>query len=376
MSKTDYYSTLGVNKSASAEEIKKAYRQKAMLYHPDKNPGDKNAEAKFKEVGEAYSTLSDQNKKASYDQMGHDGYRQHSATGGTSGSHGYSADDMFSQFGDIFGSMFGGGRQKSRGPAATRGSDLSMGINITLKESFEGTKKDINIYHFMQCQPCHGMGSEGGSKPTTCSKCQGSGQVIMQDGWFSVAQICGGCQGKGYKITSPCKSCRGECRTQQHETISVLIPKAVYDGVDLRLASKGDAGILGGPSGDLFLRVKVTKDPNYTREKDNIVSKVFVNYPQLVLGAEIEVTNIDGSVETLSIPAGCTIGKRLTLKGKGFNRSSYGDSRGDFVVEMHCLIPTKLDRETKDLIKNLDDKLPKSNINKTSTSGKSSGWFF
>jgi len=377
MSKRDFYSTLGVDSKASAEEIKKAYRQKAMQFHPDKNSGNKEAEAKFKEVAEAYSVLSDPQKKSDYDRMGHSNYSKHASTGGANGYQYSNMDDVFSGFGDIFSSMFEAGRRKSKkAPVAQRGSDLSMSITITLKESYLGVKKEFSIYRFLQCDGCLGLGSEGSSKPTSCASCRGMGQVVMQDGWFAVTQVCNDCKGQGFKITNPCKKCKGACRIQQYENISVSIPNTVYDGVDLRLAGKGDAGIFGGSSGDLFLRIKVLADINFSREANNIVTKLFLDYPMLVLGADVTLENIDGSELKLAVPKGCPVGKRLQISGKGFAKDS-GKSRGDFIVEVSCIIPTTLSAKSRELIEALyQESDPSNSSKKTKASKESSGWFF
>ena len=379
MSKKDFYSTLGVDKKASADEIKKAYRQKAMQYHPDKNPGNKESEAKFKEVAEAYSVLSDVEKRSNYDQMGHNNYTQNASQGGGNGRGYAGMDDMFSGFGDIFSTMFGNSRRRTsskKGPAAERGADLSLSINMTLKESFLGAKKDYSIYRYVECASCDGMGAETGTKPIQCSSCKGQGQTITQDGWFSVAQVCNGCQGRGFKIANPCKKCKGACRTQQYENITVTIPNSVFEGVDLRLAGKGDAGIFGGSCGDLYLRVHILGDTHFVREGDNIVTKAFVHYPNLVLGSEINVQNIDETFEKLVIPSGCTIPRRLTIPGRGFQKSS-SKSRGDLIVELNCIIPTSLDSKSKALVQALEKELcPKDKADFSEPEKRSSGWFF
>jgi molecular chaperone DnaJ len=247
---------------------------------------------------------------------------------------------------------------------------------MTLKESFLGAKKDYSIYRYVQCTTCDGMGAEAGTKPTQCASCKGLGQTIIQDGWFSVAQVCSGCQGRGFKITNPCKKCKGACRTQQYETITVSIPNTVFEGIDLRLTGKGDAGIFGGGCGDLFLRVHVLGDTHFAREGDNVVTKVFVHYPNLVLGAEIKIQNIDENFERLVIPAGCTVPRRLIISGKGFHKSS-GRGRGDLVVEINCIIPTSLNTKTKPLVQELETVLcPKDASESTEPEKRSSGWFF
>ncbi len=382
MSKKDFYTVLGVDKAASAEEIKKAYRKKAMAYHPDRNPGNKEAEAKFKEVAAAYEVLSDEAKKSQYDKMGHSAYNDHSTMGGGSGGgfHSANMDDIFEGFGDLFGSMFGGKnrRKKNAGQVSPeRGSDLSQAISLTLKEAFLGVKKDLSIYRYRECNSCKGMGSEGAVKPSVCTTCDGAGQVIMQQSFFSFAQPCNACSGKGIKISNPCKNCKGKCRVQDYETVSVDIPNIVYNGADLRLTGKGDAGLFGGPAGDLYLKIKIGDYENFVREGDNLVTKVFVHYPLLVLGAEINVYNIDDSLEKLVIPKGCEVGKRLKVAGKGFASAS-SRKRGDLLVEVHCLIPTKLSTESLRIVESLGNELKcfdKDEVAKNSKQ-KTSGWFF
>lgn len=374
MSKKDFYSTLGIENNASPEEIKKAYRQKAMQHHPDKNPGNNESEKKFKEVAEAYSVLSDPSKKSSYDRMGHSNYSQHASGGGSSAGHHSDMDDVFSGFGDIFSSMFGGGRKRSKKtPGAERGGDLTLSVTISLKDCFVGIKKDFSIYRFVQCAGCNGMGCEGLMKPSTCSRCKGVGQIIVQDGWYSVAQVCGDCSGKGFKISNPCKTCKGSCRIQETENISVSIPNTVFDGADLRLVGKGDAGIFGGPAGDLFLRIKVLPDLIFSRESNNVVTKLYVQYPDLVLGKTIEVANLDETIESIVIPECCEVGKRLKISGKGFARNGV-KLRGDLIVEIFCIMPKKGSFKNKKLLNDLSEELEIAS--RACDEKASSGWFF
>lgn len=377
MSKKDFYSILGVGQSANQAEIKKAYRQKAMQYHPDRNPGDAVAEAKFKEVAEAYATLSDDQKKAQYDQMGHEGYSQYSSSGGRGGyGGGAGMEDLFSGFQDIF-SMFGGGRKakkKSGKAAAARGSDLSLEISISLKDAFLGVRKDILIYRDITCASCNGMGGDGELKYSECAYCKGHGQITVEQGFFAMTQPCPKCAGLGSKITNPCKSCKGACKKHGSESISVTIPNNVFDGADLRLVGKGDAGVFGGPSGDLYLKVRISKDSNFTREGDDIVTKVLLDYPLLVLGALIDVTNIDGSIEKIQIPAGSFVGKRVTIQGKGFNQASRR-GKGDMIVELHCRIPTKVSANAEKLLKEYAEEIGCTKDIKTQEKSRFSSWF-
>lgn len=376
MSKKDFYSILGVDKAASQAEIKKAYRQKAMQFHPDRNPGDKAAEAKFKEVAEAYGVLSDEQKKSQYDQLGHDSYSQYtSGGGGRSGNGGM--DDIFSGFQDIF-SMFGGGQRRAKKKASIsplRGQDLSMEFSISLKEAFLGIKKDITIYRYISCDDCSGKGSEGPMKVLECAYCKGYGQVTIDQGFLAVTQPCPKCSGQGVKLANPCKACKAACRLHRSETISVNIPNNVFDGADLRLTGKGDAGMFGGEAGDLYLRIRISKHPKFARENDDLVTSLSLDYPLLVLGAEIEVENIDGSIEKMHIPAGSGIGKRVVIDGKGFARAGK-KSRGNLVVELGCKIPGKISEKTATLLKDLAEELGCKSTLSNKEKGSFSGWFF
>lgn len=355
MEKRDYYEILGVSKSASPAEIKAAYRKLALKYHPDRNQNDKKAEEKFKEAAQAYEILSDKEKRSKYDQFGHAG------TDGSTGSgfgQGMDMDDIFSNFGDIFGDIFGGGRRRSRrsGPEPRRGHDLSKDISITLKESFTGTKQDIRYYHFFKCETCNGNGTEKGTSTQRCTGCNGSGQISQRQGFFMYSQTCGACGGQGYIIPSPCKDCSGQSRTQKFDKFSITIPKGIFDGAELRVTGKGDAGIYGGPSGDLFLRIRVMPDKRFKRVDDDLECTVMLTYPQLVFGSHVEIENIDGTKETIKIPKGCPVSKPIIILGKGFARTR-GKSRGDLIVIPQCHIPKKLDAETKQLLDQYAKKL-------------------
>ncbi|MCK4499348.1 molecular chaperone DnaJ [Candidatus Babeliales bacterium] len=355
MAKRDYYKILGVEKNAAQTDIKKSYRKLALKYHPDRNPDNKKAEENFKEAAEAFEVLSDAKKRARYDQVGHSG--MHSG----SDYHQYSnMDDIFSAFGDIFGNMFGGGGHRSSrqrtGPTPRAGHDLSQEINITLKESFEGIKKDIGIYRYSNCNKCAGRGTAVGSKADICPQCQGAGQVYTQQGFFSYAQTCTKCRGEGFIIINPCSTCRGKSRTQQHEKLSITIPKGIFNGADLRLSGKGDAGIFGGHSGDLYLKVHVMKNKHFSRRNNDLITTLRLTYPQLVLGCQIEVESIDGSKEMLKIPKGCSVGYEIIIPNKGFY--SPGTSRrGDFVIITQCDIPSRLTKKAKDALLELSEEL-------------------
>jgi molecular chaperone DnaJ len=368
--KQDYYKILGVAKTATADEIKKAYRKLAMQYHPDRNPDNKEAEEKFKEAASAYAVLSDAEKRQRYDQFGHDGV---DGMGGH-GQHG-NMDDIFEHFGDIFGSMFGqgGGQRKSRktGPTAQKGHDLAQEITITLKESFLGCKKEVGVYRYVNCEDCNGKGCASGTTVKTCADCQGAGQIVMRQGFFSFAQPCGACWGQGFTIPSPCKSCKGQSRVQKHERITINVPAGIYDRAELRLAEKGDAGIFGGGSGSLFLTVHVTEDKKFFRRDADLVTHLNLTYPQLVLGCQVEIKSIDDSVELIKIPQGCPVSKEILVPGKGFTRLQ-GKGRGSLIIIVQCDIPTKLNKETKDSLLDYSEKLGQA----SSQEGKGISGFF
>lgn len=355
MSKGDYYVVLGVSKEAAADEIKKAYRKLAMKYHPDRNPDNKEAEEKFKEAAEAYSVLSDSAKKQRYDQFGHAGVDGASGTGQS-----YSdMDDIFEHFGDIFGSMFnqgGGSRKKRSGPAPQRGHDLAQEITLTLKESYLGCKKEIGVYRYVLCTDCNHKGTAPGTSVVTCGDCRGSGQVAMRQGFFSFAQQCGTCWGQGFKIPSPCTTCRGQTRIQKHERVTVTIPAGIYDRAELRLSGKGDAGVFGGTSGSLFLTVYVKEDKQFFRQDVDLYTTVTLPYHQLVLGCEVDVKNLDETVEKIKIPHGCPVGKEVLIPGKGFQKVQ-GRGVGRLIIVIQCDIPTKLNKKSKEALIEYADNL-------------------
>jgi molecular chaperone DnaJ len=361
MNKNDYYEILGVAKSASKDEIKKAYRKLAMKYHPDRNPDNKAAEEKFKEAAAAYEVLSDDQKKAQYDQFGH------ADMGGMGGGHGHgqnmNMDDIFSNFGDIFETMFGGqgggGRRQrpTQGtPQPQRGHDRRTSMTITLEESYTGLKREINYSHLAGCEPCKGKGMDPGTNAKSCNKCQGSGQVQYQQGFFMYAQSCSQCSGQGFTIPNPCKACNGRSRKQKYDKFTLNIPAGIFDSAELRVTGKGDAGIYGGRTGDLFLEIQVLENKNFTRIDNNLECKVMLTYPQLVFGCQLEIENIDGNKENLKIPKGCPVGERLTIIGKGF-MSLKSKTRGNLVIVTQCHVPKKIDAETKELLKNYSEKI-------------------
>lgn len=339
MAKRDYYEILGVSKTASLDEIKAAYRKLALKYHPDRNPDNKEAEEKFKEAAAAYEVLSDQQKRAQYDQFGHAA----DSMGGAGFNYQGSMDDIFEHFGDIFGDIFGGQqrRRKRSGLTPKRGHDLAQDLSINLEDAFLGIKKDVTYYHYVSCETCNGKGMPAGSAPETCSHCKGAGEVTYRQGIFAYSQACSVCSGEGFIIKNPCPTCKGRSRIQQYDTISINIPKGVFDGAELRVAGRGDAGVYGGEYGDLFLRIHVMPHPHFKRVDDNLEVSVTLTYPQLVLGCQIEIENIDKTKELIKIPRGCKVGERVTIAGKGFHKLR-GKGRGNLIVTTICDIPKKL----------------------------------
>lgn len=368
----DYYEILGISKSASIDDIKKAYRKLAIKYHPDKNPGNKEAEEKFKEATMAYSVLSDSEKKNKYDKFGHAGVEP-----GMGGPGQYQDfNDIFDNLGDIFSEMFGsrGPGARSRGknsPVPRRGHDLSKTVDISLKESFLGAKKEISIYHFVECTSCKGSGCTVGYTPASCTKCGGHGTITIQQGFFAFSQPCNKCSGEGFVIEKPCATCKGQSRTQKYDSFTVNIPEGIFDGAELRLPERGDCGVFGGKSGDLYLKISVKSEANFSRNGDNLVTRLNLTYPQLVLGCQVEILSIDGSKEMVKIPKGTQVNTEITIKGKGF-RNLRTAAKGNLVIITNCDIPKRINEETKEALINFSNKL--GNESQNSESGIS-GFF-
>ena len=356
MAKRDLYEVLGVAKSASKEEIKAAYRKLAMKYHPDRNPDNKEAEEKFKEAAAAYEVLSNDEKRAQYDQFGEAGMDGMGAGGGPS----MNMDDIFANFGDIFESMFGGGggfkRQANGKPQAQRGHDRHTTISISLKEAYTGLKREISYSHLINCETCKGTGAEAGTSAKVCEKCHGKGQVQYRQGFFMYAQSCSSCSGQGFTIPSPCKACGGKSRKQKLDKFTINIPAGIFNGAELRISSKGDAGVYGGTAGDLFIQVNVGEDKNFKRINDDLECTVMLTYPQLVFGCQIEIENIDGTKEALKIPKGCPVGEKIIIAGKGFP-ALRSRTKGNLVVITQCQIPKKIDSDAKELLKQYSEKI-------------------
>lgn len=352
MNKMDYYQVLGIERSATTDGIKAAYRKLAMKYHPDRNPDNKEAEEKFKQAAEAYEVLSDAQKRTQYDQFGHAGL---GGMGGGAGA-GVNMEDIFESFGDIFGSMFGGGRAKRRrnGPEPKAGHSLAKEIQVSLKDAFLGTKKEISYYHFFTCESCHGNGTQAGTSPQACSACKGAGQIQYKQGFLMYAQTCGTCAGEGFVITSPCHSCKGQSRAQKYDKFIVTIPRGIFDDAELRIANKGDAGVYGGPAGDLFLKIRIQPDRTFKRVDNDLVCQVMLTYPQLALGCQVEIESIDGTRHTIKIPKGCPVGERITIPGKGFYQLR-SNTRGNLVIITQCHVPKKLSQDAKKALSTYSD---------------------
>ena len=358
MSKRDYYEVLEVSKGASDDEIKKAYRKKALKYHPDKNPNDTSAEEKFKEAAEAYEVLRDPNKRSRYDQYGHAGMRGAANGGGFGG--GMSMEDIFSQFGDIFGGFGGGfsgfgGSQRGRSRRVNRGSNLRVKVKLTLKEIANGTEKKIKVRKYVECKRCHGSGAKAGSSYSTCSTCHGTGQVTRISNTFlgqmQTSSTCPSCGGEGQIIAEKCHECAGNGIVKGEEVISLKIPAGVADGMQLSVSGKGNAGARGGVSGDLIVLIEEEHHPDFVRDGSNLLYSKFISFTDAALGASIEIPTIEGKAR-VKIAPGTQGGKVLRLKGKGLpDVNSYG--RGDLLVNINVWTPKDLSREEKLILEQL-----------------------
>lgn len=349
MAKEDFYKLLGLDRNASDAEIKKSYRRLAMKYHPDRNKDDPaEAEAKFKQVKEAYEVLSDPKKRSAYDQFGHAGVDQ--SMGG--GRGGFGAESFSDVFGDVFGDIFGGGRSRS---SVQRGADLRYNLELTLEEAVAGTEAKIRVPVLVVCSECNGSGAKKGSSPIICSTCHGHGQVRMQQGFFSVQQTCPTCRGTGKQIKDPCGKCYGQGRVQETKTLSVKVPAGVDTGDRIRLAGEGEAGERGGPAGDLYVQIQVKEHEIFTRDGANLYCEVPISFPTACLGGEIEVPTLNGKV-MLKIPAETQTGKLFRLRGKGV-KPVRGGVIGDLLCRVQIETPVHLTKEQKELVQQLGDSL-------------------
>ncbi len=355
MAKRDYYEVLGIARGASADEIKKAYRQKAKALHPDSNKDNPNAETQFKEAGEAYEVLKDADKKAAYDRFGHAAFEGGMGGGGPRPGQGGQGDfasafsDVFDDlFGDFMGARGGGGRGR-----AARGSDLRYNMRVTLEEAFTGLQKTINVPTSVSCTSCEGSGAEGGAEPSTCPTCSGMGKVRAQQGFFTVERTCPTCSGMGQIIQNPCNSCGGQGLVQKDRALSVNIPAGVETGTRIRLSGEGEAGMRGGPPGDLYIFIEVSKHALFEREETNLFCTVPVSVTAAALGGDIEVPTIDGGRSRVKIPAGSQSGRQMRLRAKGMP-ALRGGGAGDMFIELALETPVNLTSKQKELLREFE----------------------
>jgi molecular chaperone DnaJ len=354
VSKADYYEVLGVSRDASDQELKSAYRKQAMKYHPDRNPGDRVAEEKFKEASEAYQVLCDADKRAAYDRFGHAGL---GAQGFGSGPFAGGVD-IGDIFGDLFGEMFtmgGGQRGAARGPRQQRGDDLRFDLTVDFEAAIFGTETDVKIRRLEICTTCSGSGSASGRGPSVCGQCKGHGQVRYQQGFFSVARTCGVCNGTGTVIGDPCATCRGEGRAATEVKLHVKVPKGVEDGTRIRYGGEGDNGRLGGPKGDLYVILTIRPHDFFERHGQDLHCVIPISFPQAALGAEFEIPGIDGPVN-IKIPEGTQSGREIRVRGRGVPYLNERGS-GDLIVKLAVQIPRKLNRAQRDLVAKLAESM-------------------
>lgn len=354
MAKRDFYEILGVPRTASAEELKKAYRSKAKELHPDRNSDNPTAEAQFKEVNEAYDTLKDADKKAAYDRYGHAAFEGGRGPGGGGAGQG----DFASAFSDVFEDLFGdfmGGRGGAGGgrSRAQRGSDLRYNLRVSLEDAYSGIQKTINVPASVACEVCRGTGAEGGAEPVTCPTCSGMGKVRAQQGFFTVERTCPTCAGMGQIIKNPCRACGGAGRTEKERALSVNIPAGVETGTRIRLAGEGEAGLRGGPTGDLYIFIEVKEHPIFQRDGVHLFCRVPVSITTAALGGEVEVPTIDGGKSRVKVPAGSQTGKQMRLRAKGMPALRGGGS-GDMLIELAVETPVNLTSRQKELLREFE----------------------
>jgi len=365
VAKRDYYEILGVSSDVAEGDLKKAYRRLAMKCHPDRNPGDAEAEAKFKELSEAYEVLSDPEKRAAYDRYGHDAFE--GGMGGPGG--GFQGGASFSDiFGDVFGDIFGGAGPGGGGRSSVqRGSDLRYTLDMTLEEAVFGIEKTIKVPRLTECDTCHGSGAKPGSSPKTCQTCNGQGQVRMQQGFFAIQQTCPRCHGQGKVITDPCGDCRGQGRKEETKTLSVKIPAGVDTGDRVRLSGEGEAGVNGGPAGDLYVQVNVKEHRIFSRDGKDLYCEVPISFTDAALGGELEVPTLDGRVK-LKVPAGTQTGKLFRVRAKGV-KPVRGGAQGDLLCRVAVETPVNLTSKQRELLEELHQSL-----NHKTHAPKREGW--
>ena len=363
MAKRDYYEVLGVARGSSADELKKAYRTKAKETHPDRNTDNPNAEAQFKDVNEAYDILKDAEKKAAYDRFGHAAFE--GGTGASSGARGaprgagMNPGDFNSSFSDVFEDLFGdfmGGRGGAGGgrQRASRGSDLRYNLRVSLDEAFAGTQKSIRVPTLSACDSCSGTGAEGGAEPVTCPTCSGMGKVRAQQGFITVERTCPTCGGLGQIVKNPCKACKGAGRTEKERALSVNIPAGVETGTRIRLSGEGEAGLRGGPTGDLYIFIEVKEHPIFQRDGLDLHCRVPVSFTTAALGGEVEVPTIDGGRSRVKVPPGAQSGKQMRLRAKGMP-ALRGSGSGDMMIELAVETPVNLTTRQKELLREFEE---------------------
>jgi len=352
MSKRDYYEVLGLSKGASADEIKKGYRSKAKELHPDRNTSDPSAESKFKEANEAYDVLKDPERKAAYDRFGHAAFE-----GGMGGGGGQRQGDFSSAFSDVFYDLFGdfmGGGQRGGGRSrASRGSDLRYNLEISLEDAYSGLQKSINVPTSVQCSPCNGSGAAGGSEPSTCPTCSGMGKVRASQGFFTVERTCPSCSGMGQVISNPCSSCGGQGRSNKDRSLSVNVPAGVETGTRIRLSNEGEAGLRGGPAGDLYIFIEVREHKIFQRDGNSLFCRIPVSMSGAALGGDIEVPTMDGGRSRVKIPAGSQSGRQMRLRGKGMPAIKSAQ-KGDMFIEIAVETPVNLTSKQRELLREFE----------------------
>ncbi len=372
MAKRDYYDVLGVQKGASPDEIKKAYRSKAKQLHPDRNSDNPNAESEFKEANEAYEVLKDDQKKAAYDRFGHAAFENGMGGGGGRPGGGFGGQgDFASAFSDVFDDLFGdimGGRQGGGRQRAARGSDLRYNLRISLEEAYQGLQKTVKVPTAVSCDTCSGTGSEAGTEPAVCPTCSGMGKVRAQQGFFTVERTCPTCSGMGQIIKNPCKTCGGAGRTEKERALSVNIPAGVETGTRIRLAGEGEAGMRGGPTGDLYIFIEVDEHPLFQREGTHLYCRVPVSMASAALGGDIEVPTIDGGRSRVKVPSGSQSGRQMRLRSKGMP-ALRGGPAGDMYIELAVETPMNLTGRQKEILREFED------LSKEGTNPESSSFF-
>lgn len=345
--KADFYETLGVERGADAAAIKRAYRKLAMQYHPDRNPGDSEAEQRFKDVSEAYDVLKDEQKRAAYDRYGHAAFANAGGPGG-----GFDADSFSDIFDQFFGDMMGrrgGGRRSS----AQRGADLRFNLEVELEEAFAGATKTVTVPTSVTCESCTGTGAKEGSTPDMCPSCNGAGKIRSQQGFFMVERSCPGCKGAGKIISNPCRDCHGMGRVQTDKQLSVKIPPGVEEGTRIRLAGEGEAGFRGGPPGDLYIFLSIAPHRLFQRDGQSIFCQVPISVTTAILGGELEVPTISGKRAKVRVPEGSQTGKQFRLRGKGMPQLNMPSVTGDMIIEVHVETPVNLTKKQKEKVREL-----------------------